>query len=350
MGNANSQHGERDSAQRGCERKRFFVILTIIALALTSLVAQAWVISVHRLEKDSYELFDLLGDSFKIVSSAQEAVKRHDSSLPFQAVHFLGFSVDWHGENSDDDAKDATHERDSARTHVSIHSYRDCLFPNNEAELTSQGGHNLVILMLDRCAPTLTNDFNPLTPLAQAFDNLYHEVDVLSAKIISARENLCPSLLQSASEGPTCVVAMHIKGGGKRIGDSGSGSGRRSHPYEKELLEVRSYLIERHLSGRLGALVFEDEGREEREEMENIKSFFDITVSKISTQILEQRKYEAFNGKEPNEDEQVVHLEKLCGAVIRSRKYEPLCMPPSADLRPLLVTGLGGAGTHNITR
>jgi len=43
-------------------------------------------------------------------------------------------------------------------------------------------------------------------------------------------------------------------------------------------------------------------------------------------------------------------LQRLCGPLLLTRRYEALCHPPSALTHPLLVTGLGGAGTHYVAR
>lgn len=44
------------------------------------------------------------------------------------------------------------------------------------------------------------------------------------------------------------------------------------------------------------------------------------------------------------------NLFHLCGKYINTRKYHPHCFPPPLKLYPVLVTGLGGSGTHFITR
>lgn len=38
-----------------------------------------------------------------------------------------------------------------------------------------------------------------------------------------------------------------------------------------------------------------------------------------------------------------------CTDILYSRKYDAACLPRPAQLLPILLTGLGGAGTHNLT-
>ena len=41
-------------------------------------------------------------------------------------------------------------------------------------------------------------------------------------------------------------------------------------------------------------------------------------------------------------------LSPLCSKYIFTRKFQPHCHPPSSEVRAVLVTGLGGSGTHFI--
>jgi len=44
----------------------------------------------------------------------------------------------------------------------------------------------------------------------------------------------------------------------------------------------------------------------------------------------------------------LVKLQDLCSSLLNTRKYDQRCFPPPALLLPLLVTSLGGSGTHNV--
>ena len=44
------------------------------------------------------------------------------------------------------------------------------------------------------------------------------------------------------------------------------------------------------------------------------------------------------------------NLETICPAILNSRKYLPKCLPRPKNLYPLLITALGGAGTHSVAR
>jgi hypothetical protein len=46
----------------------------------------------------------------------------------------------------------------------------------------------------------------------------------------------------------------------------------------------------------------------------------------------------------------VMSLLELCGPLLHSRKYDDRCMPRPRRLLPVLVTGLGGSGTHAIAQ
>jgi hypothetical protein len=41
-------------------------------------------------------------------------------------------------------------------------------------------------------------------------------------------------------------------------------------------------------------------------------------------------------------------LSDACSSMLNTRKYDERCFPVPHVLRPVLITGLGGAGTHNV--
>jgi hypothetical protein len=58
----------------------------------------------------------------------------------------------------------------------------------------------------------------------------------------------------------------------------------------------------------------------------------------------------ATQNKYRNISNQNFNLETICPAILNSRKYLPRCLPRPKDLYPLLITALGGAGTHSVAR
>lgn len=105
---------------------------------------------------------------------------------------------------------------------------------------------------------------------------------------------------------------------------------------DPELLLTFFYQLSRLITSEHLLVLFQIEGSKVESEF-FLKLFLDYSHSQI-------------NGVNRISPFQTLRLSKLCNKYINTRKYHEECFPAPAKLYPVLITGLGGSGTHFLAR
>jgi hypothetical protein len=174
-----------------------------------------------------------------------------------------------------------------------------------------------------------------------SFDNIYQFYDCIIAQIRSTQSHLPETtLMWVVLEEPSFAPCEHFD------------------DRDSDICKLHRFLLARHVIVNCGVFVISSQHILQREAIyEKInrqlqlyengdyvsrdRAMLATRIEIISSESLNHR-----NGGRHQENGQA--LSQLCSKYLNTRKYSPMCMPRPAELYPVLVTGLGGAGTHAV--